>query len=281
MTRGICLAVAAVIALSTPVTPATAQPAPKRPDNKAGKRVVTAEVPAATLAALSGADVEAAVKAAEQLGASPLVGAHEALLDALALGVPPSVATPAMLALGMHPAPPDVSALKRYAGHHTPSVRSVALTTLAMYPDPIAQAAIVDGLKDPVGMVRTAAAGAAGKGHVKAAVESLIALLAKGEDSSARALAQLADPELARKLADQLGKVPDPSLALALGAILKRLDFGPDEARTEIVRAIAKIQDPSAITALTDYLDGSPKSPPRTSRTEAQMVVEARLGGGK
>lgn len=287
MTTGICRGVALVMALTAPALAQPAGGAAKAPVSKgtakAGKvaKVAKVDVPPELIEALSAPDPEAGEKAAEALGASTSPAAHEALLDALALGLPPAVAVPAMTALGAHPAPSDVVALKRYAGHHTPGVRIAALATLAMYPDPVAHAAIVAGLHDPVGMVRTAAAGAAGRGRVKAAIEPLFVLLAKGEDSSARALAVLADPDLARKVADQLGKVPDPTLALALGAILKRTDFGPDEARVEIVRAIAKIQDPSAISALTDYLDSSPKSPPRPSRGEAQMVVEARLGGGR
>ncbi|MBA3463034.1 MAG: HEAT repeat domain-containing protein [Deltaproteobacteria bacterium] len=257
--------------------PALAQPAGKAP----AKKGTGVTLNPALVADLSGTDVERAAKAAEDLGANVAPAAHEALLNALALGLPPAVAAPAMTALGQRPAPPDVAALRRYAGHHTPGVRIAALTTLAIYPDPAAHAAIIAGLRDPVGMVRTAAAGAAGKGRVKGAVEPLLVLLAKGEDSSARALAQLADPALARQLADQLGKVPETTLAIALGTILKRADFGPDEARVEIVRAIAKIQDKAAVNALQDYLDSSPKTPPRTSRTEAQMVIEARHGGGK
>lgn len=267
MTRALLRQCALLMALSVPALAKGAKPG--RPP----------EVSAAELAALGGTEVESAARAAETLGANASPAAHEALLDALALGLPPAVAVPAMTSLGLHPAPADVAALRRYAGHHTPGVRIAALTTLAMYPDPVAHATIIAGLRDPVGMVRTAAAGAAGRGRVKGAVEPLLALLAKGEDSSARALAQLADADLARKLADQLGKVPDASLALALGAILKRADFGPDEARVEIVRAIAKIQDASAVTALTEYLDATPKTPPRPSRAEAQLVVDARLGG--
>jgi hypothetical protein len=61
---------------------------------------------------------------------------------------------------------------------------------------------------------------------------------------------------------------------------LKRPDFGPDPARVDLVRSIAKIQDAAAVTALTDYIDSTPKNPPRPSRHEAEMVVSARLGGG-
>jgi hypothetical protein len=74
--------------------------------------------------------------------------------------------------------------------------------------------------------------------------------------------------------------VPDPILAQCLGMILKRVDFGPDTVRVEVVRALGKIQDQSALNALSDYVDATPKNPPRQSRDEAQKMVEARIGGG-
>jgi HEAT repeat protein len=160
-------------------------------------------------------------------------------------------------------------------------VRSAALAALAGYPDPQAHAAVVAGLHDPTASVRAAAATAAGKARVREAVDSLMALLAKGEDPAGKALAAMADPELARRIAEQLGSVPDTALAQCLGGILKRADFGPDPARVEIVRAIAKIQDQVAVTVLTDYVDSTPKNPIRPSRKEAETIVEARLGGGK
>ena len=264
--------------------PAFAQPAeaPAPPAKKAkrdrGKKKPPVDL-SAEIAALNGADLEAAAKAADTLGASAEPAAHDALLDALALGLPPAVTTNAFTGLVKHPAPPDVAALRRYATHHTPTVRSAAIGALAMYPDPNARLAVVAGLHDPVASVRAASATAAGKGRIRDAVEPMMKLLAKGEEAAARGLAVMADTELARKLADQLGKVPEASLALALGLILKRPDFGPDPERVEIVRAIAKIADSSAVTALTDYLDATPKNPPRPSRQEAQGVVEARLGG--
>jgi hypothetical protein len=115
---------------------------------------------------------------------------------------------------------------------------------------------------------------------VRTAIEPLFLLLAKGEEPAAKALAALADADLAAKIADHLGKVPDATLAISLGTILKRAEF-PETAKVEIVRALAKIQDPSALSMLTDYIDATPKTPPRTSRQEAVLVVEARLGGGK
>lgn len=220
------------------------------------------------------------MRAAETLGASSDPAAHEALLDGLAWGMPTTVSIASVTALAQHPAPPDVAALKRYATHHNPSVRSAAFAALAVYPDPIAQKAITRGLHDQLAPVRAAAAAAAAKGRVRIAVESLFALLARGEEPAAKALAQMADPDLARKLGDQLGKVPDAALANALLLILKRSDF-PDPARVEIVRTIGKIKGSEAVTVLTDYIDATPKNPPRQSRQEAEKMVEARLGGAK
>lgn len=275
MLAGMLASAAAQPAELPPPAPAP-RPAPRRPAPKPKKIDLGPEA-----AALNGVDDDAAIAAATTLGASELPAAHDALLDALAFGLPPRVALAALAGLTQHPAPADVAAIKRYAGHHTPSVRAGAITALASYPNPEAKAAVVAGLKDPTGQVRTAAAGAAAKGRVRDAVDPMIKLLAKGEEASARSLAALADPDLARKLADNYGKVPDASLALALGLILKRQDFGPDPARVEIVRAMAKIQDIAATNQLKDYLDVTPKNPPRPSRQEAEMVWSARTGGGK
>jgi len=244
------------------------------------KKLKPAEL-AAAIAALAAPDDAAAAAAAAKLGEASEPAAHDALLDALAFGPPPDVAVAELAALVAHPAPADVVALRRYAGHHDPAVRVAAFDALAHYPDPTAHAAIVAGLHDAVGNVRSAAAAAAAAARVRDAVDPLFALLAKGEEPAARALAQLADPELARRIGDQLGQVPDPALAACLGAILKRPDFGPDAARVEVVRTLGKIADPSALAQLTDYLDATPKSPPRPSRAEAEKLVETKLGGGR
>lgn len=264
--------------------PAPAATAPKAAPKKAAKKDPKKDAKvdlAPVVAQLTGGNLEIAVKAAEQLGQSTDPAAHEALLDALAYGMSSTVAIASITALSLHPAPPDVTALSRYASHHNPSVRSAAFGALALYPDPAAQKMIVAGLHDLTGSVRASAAAAAAKGRVRIAIDPLFELLARGEEPAAKALAAMADADLARKIGDQLGKVPDAILAQTLGLVLKRADFASDPARVELVRAIGKIQGPEAISALTDYLDSTPKTPPRQSRTEAQKMVEARLGGSK
>jgi|HubBroStandDraft_6_1064221.scaffolds.fasta_scaffold178858_2 HEAT repeat protein len=223
---------------------------------------------------LDGVDDDAAARSAQALGDRTEPAAHEALLDLLAWGAPASVVVEALAALAKHPvATPDLGALRRYAGHHDARVRSAALAALAMYPDPSARAAIAHGLRDPDATVRAAAAAAAVKGHVRAAIDPLLALLGLGEEPAARALAAMADPELVRRIGDQLGKVPDATLALCLGLVLGRADFGPDSERVEVVRALAKIKDPAADNALADYVRNTPKNPPRASRVEAEKAL--------
>ena len=250
--------------------------APAAPRKKAP---AAALVSSAEVAALSSADPEVAARAAEALGAHTSAAAHDALLDALALGVSPEVAVPVIQAIALHPAPVDVTSLLRYVTHLNPTVRNATLAALAAYPDPVAQRAITGRLGDHVVIVRAAAAAAAAKGKVRIAIDPLLVLLARGEEASAHALAAMADLDLARRIAEQLGKVPDATLALCLGEVLKRKDFGPDTARVELVRAIGKIQDGAAVNALTDYLDQSPRTPARPSRDEAKAIVDAR--GGK
>ncbi|HEY4057033.1 MAG TPA: HEAT repeat domain-containing protein [Kofleriaceae bacterium] len=240
---------------------------------KAGKPVVPQDV-----AALNGPDVEAAAKAAESLGANDGAAAKDALLEALALGMPAEVAVPAIRSVALHPEATDVPTLLRYANHINPTVRDAAITALGAYSQKEAQDKIIERIGDSVQIVRATASATASKAKIKSAIDPMMVLLARGEEGPAHALAAMADPDLARRIADQLGKVPDATLAMCLGEILVRADFGPDTARVEVVRAIGKIQDESAVHALVDYVSSTPKTDKSTAKTEAQGIIKARGG---
>ena len=251
--------------------PALGRPARATPSH--GSRATLAPL----AAALAGADDAAAVKAATALGASNDPAAHDALLDALAFGLTSTVAVAALAALPAHPAAPDVEALRRYAHHRDPAVRSAALDALARYPDHAAQMAIVEALGDKVGTVRTAAADAAARAHILDAVAPLFALLDQGEDGAGRALAALADPDLARRIADHVGHAPDPAVAHCLGLVLRRADF-PDPTRVEIVDVLGRLADPAGLAEITQYIATTPKKPARPSLDEAAKVVAGKGG---
>ena len=236
---------------------------------------------AAAKAALAAPDVAAAIKAVAELAAADSPGAHDILLDALAGGLPPTVAVPALAAISLHPAPADAVTLAWYAKHHDQSVRTAALTALSPYPDKMARGVLLDALGDSRPTIRAAAAAALAKAKAKDAVPRLFALLSKGDVAAVKALAAMADPELSRAIGEQLGQAPDSALASCLGQILLRSDFGPDDARLQVVRALAKITGPDAVSALTDYVDKTPPTPPRQSRKEAEGVINARLGGAQ
>ena len=266
--------VAAVAIAATSVAAAPAK------HGKAAAAAPSAEL-AAAKAALAAPDVAAATKAVAELAAADSPGAHDILLDALAGGLPPTVAVPALAAISLHPAPADAVTLAWYAKHHDQAVRTAALTALSPYPDKMARTVLLDALGDSRPAIRAAAAAALSKAKAKDAVPRLFVLLGKGDVAAVKALAMMADPELARAIGEQLGQAPDSALASCLGQILLRSDFGPDDARLQVVRALAKINGPDAASALTDYVDKTPPTPPRQSRKEAEGVISARLGGAQ
>jgi hypothetical protein len=231
------------------------------------------------VAVLAGNNSAAAATAATELGKMAAPAAHEALLDALAIGPHPAVAEAALAAIAAQPAPADVPMIVRYSRYRGVAVRIAAMKALGLYLDPKARQALIGGLSDQLPEVRLVAAQAIGQARVKQAVPALTILLARGDLPAALALAQLADIEIARTIAEQVGQIPDGSLAVCLGAIIRRDDFGPDAARLQIISAIGKIVSNDAIVVLNDYVSATPVNPPRPSRAAAQAIVDARIGG--
>jgi len=235
----------------------------------------------ATLApsALRSANVEAAITAAQQLGKSKSHKAGGELLDALAMGLHPLVASAALDALRSHAKQNAFDVVSFYMNHRSAKVRSSALGVMAMLSDKRAKAQVLGALGDGHRSVRAAAAEVLAAKKEKRAIEPLMILLQKGDKASAPALAALATPDLARALGELIGSAPDGLLARCLGLILIRPDFKPEEARVEVVKTLGKIPGNDSLEQLTNYLGAIPEKPPRDSRIEAERIIEARLGG--
>jgi HEAT repeat protein len=266
---------AAAVAQPAAKPPAGGKPAPGPKPGKPGKKVKVDVV--AQTAALHGADAEKAKAAAVELGKTDDAGAHAALLDVLATGVHPDVAAAALASLGTAPKPSDLTTLSRYVRARNPEVRAAAVRALGAQTE--SGALILAALHDQDAAVRAAAAEAVVARKPKGATESLLALLDKGELPAAKALSTSADADLARVIAEHLGTAPDGVLAQCLGAILVRPDFGPEAAKLQVVRALTKLAGPEAITALGDYVDATPATPPKQSRREAEAALKQKLGG--
>lgn len=261
----------ALLLVSALAVPAAAQPSTGRSAKKPKVNVP------AQAALLHGGDVDKAKAAAAELGKTDDAAAHDALLDGLATGLHPDVATVALGALGAAPQPTDLTTLSRYVRARSPEVRTAAVRALGAQPEGAAM--IVAALRDQEASVRAAAAEAVVARKLKNATEPLLALLDKGELPAAKALSMYADADLARIIAEHLGTAPDGVLAQCLGAILVRPDFGPEGAKLQVVRALTKLAGPEAITALGDYVDATPATPPKQSRREAEAALKQKLGG--
>jgi HEAT repeat protein len=234
---------------------------------------------AATRSALTGADVDAATRAATALGRERSPAGLEALLDALALGLHPQVAGAAIDALALRPSPKSLDTLAHYLDHRNPKVRASAVTALAAIDDKRADKYILATLRDGHESVRAAGAAAIGKRHLKAGVAPLMKLMVKGDEAMALALASMADADLAKEVAELVGTAPDAIIARCLGAMLARADFKPESARVEVVRALGRVPSQDALEQLSNYVSSIPENPPRQSRKEAESIIEKRLEG--
>lgn len=266
----------AATAVAQPKSRGATAPGAGRPAPKVKKAKIDV---AAQAAALAAADAEKAAAAAAELGKTEEPAAHDALLGALALGLHPQVSAVALTSLGAAPQPGDLTTLGRYVKYRDPAVRTAAVRALGAHPE--GGAMIVAALHDQEATVRAAAAEAVVARKPQGATEPLLALLDKGELSAARALATYADADLARVIAEHLGTAPDAVLAQCLGTILVRPDFGPEAAKLQVVRALAKLAGPEAVTALSNYVESTPATPPKQSRREAEAELKQKLGGDK
>jgi len=220
-------------------------------------------------------DEAKAVEAATALGKAPEPKAVESIVAALDAGTTPKVA---VALLGGLAAKKDARALTtelQYAHHRAPEVRRAALGALAQLKEPKATEALLAVLGDSDAEVRATAARGLGERKERGAEERLINLMEHRDASSATALAAIATPQLAHRLSEMLGTVPDPILCTTLGEILKRADF-PEPIRVEVVRTLAKVPGVDATAVLVEYVALTERDKNRPSRLEAQKIVDER-----
>jgi HEAT repeat protein len=235
---------------------------------------------AAEATRLAGADAKVAAEAAARLGQAGTRPAVDALLDALAMGLPPRVAAAALDGLAAAGDGRGWDTAVWYSNYRDARVRAAAVRAVGALDHQRSTAVVLDALRDTDKEVRAAAAGVVAERKIKTGIEPLLALLKKGDEAAAPALAALGDARLAAAIGELIGVAPDALVARALGLILMAPKFGPEEARVEVVRALGKVQGSEAVEQLTTYVDSIPEKPPRQSRREAESLIEARLTGG-
>jgi HEAT repeat protein len=219
-----------------------------------------------------------AEEAAKQLAASKDPKAAEAIFDLLALGVPPRHADILLGGLAGRKDLRAIEVLGVFAQNRNAELRRRAVSILGANPDGKVVPLLIAALSDDAPEVRAEAAGALGKRKERSAEGKLLLLLQHRDPSAPAAVAAIATPELAHRLAEQIGPIPDALLCETFGEILKRSDFGPDPVRVEIVKTLAKIPSLDSTTALQEYLQASAKDPKRPSRAEAEAIVRQRSG---
>jgi len=225
---------------------------------------------------LGDTDEARAIDAAAALGKSSDPKALEALVSALDDGTTPKAAAAVCAALGAKKDVRAVVILTQYAHHRAPEVRKAALAALAQINDPRAAAALSAGLGDSDAEVRAAAAKGIAERRDKSAEDRLVKLMEHRDASAATALAAIATPQLAHRLSEMLGSVPDPILCTALGEMLERADFGPEPIRVEIVHTLAKVPGVDSTAVLVEYVASTERDKNRPSRLEAQKIVDER-----
>jgi HEAT repeat protein len=227
---------------------------------------------------LAGADVGRARDAVAELARIRQPAAAEALLDALAMGLPPDVAAAALDAVAVLRPKGARDVLLGYTRHRGAELRARAVTALAAQGDPGARPALLAALGDLAPEVRAAAGSALAARRDRGALPPLLALFARGDETAAAPLAALADGEAARQAAELSGKVPDALLARTLGLMLLRPDLGGEPIYVAVVRAVGAIPGDAALTALSSFLAAQPGGGARPSAREARALLDARAG---
>jgi HEAT repeat protein len=267
-------------AAAQPKKPAPAKPAPGKPAPAPAPKPAAPVDVNAEIKKMLGDDEGKATQGAQRLGDSRDPRALAALLDALSLGLTPKVAAAALESVGNFKSAGSFDTVAGYLKYRDRRVRAAAVHAMGALEDARAVDLVLASLRDPQKEVRAAALDVVENRKIKRAIDPTLELFKKGDEATARALAAMADADLARVIGEQIGTAPDDLVARALGLVLLNKDFKGEPARVEVVRTLAKVPGTEAVEQLTAYIESVPANPPRQSRREAEALVEQRLTGG-
>jgi HEAT repeat protein len=225
---------------------------------------------------LHGDNIDRAVAAASALGSLKDSLALDALMGALQLGAPPRLTLALVEAVELHKNPKAIDLLRHFATHRRPEVRAGALKALGAMEEVKVSHVLIRALGDSSPMVRALAARMLGERKERKAERSLFKMLRRGDKSAAVPLGTVGGVETAKQLSELINDLPDAHIAITLGTMLKRPDFGPDPLRTEVVKTLGKIPGADATAALVEYIASVPEKESRLSKFTAQKQLEGR-----
>jgi hypothetical protein len=197
-----------------------------------------------------------------QSGIDALVGhggpiAQRALIERVALGLPPSLIEPALHGLVKLKAKKSVPVLIELLEHRRALVRSEALRALsqldARKPSPL-QATFVAALSDPASEVSRAAAEGLGRIGTKASLPALWSAYDKGVTPALASIAELGGTESVEALITRTQASGIEPLEPVVSRMLARNAL-PPAAQVKLVRAIASTQSEGAHQYLLQWLD--------------------------
>jgi HEAT repeats len=224
---------------------------------------------------LAGSDPAAVVAATKALADSSAPNAALPLVEMLAVGVRPAAALSAIDALRKLRDPTSVEILTLYAGNRSADTRRHAVQALGGFADPRVVPILIERLGDSAPDVRGAAAEALGNRGDRTSAPRLLALLKRNDAGAAAPLGATAPLGLLPAIAETQGSIDDDNLASVLGEMLKRQDV-PESIRVDIVRTLARVPGAASTTALIEYVGTLPSGDKRSSKAEAQKVIDER-----
>jgi HEAT repeat protein len=228
---------------------------------------------------LHGDNLDRAVAAASALGSLQNPQALDALVGALQLGSPPKLTLALLEGLELQKSPKAIDLLRHFAQNRRAEVRMAALRALGGengINDPRVPPILIKALGDSSPMVRATAGRLLSERKERKAERPLFRMLKRGDKSAAGPLGMVGGVETAKALGELIGELPDDVVCTALGAMLKRSDFGPDPLRDEVVKALGKIPGADATAALVEYVASVPPTEVRRSKTTAEKLLEGR-----